>query len=100
MSNFQPKAVYNADKKSLIGLFASGSLTAQFVFGKYKTGSNTITWRAIAAKSTQLGCRLAIRELSSTQLEELGGSFYVLKDETYRPFVASMSSTIKRLENN
>lgn len=91
-------AIYNADEQRLIGLFANGTMAAQFIYGRYKAGppSRNIAVRVrnksrITPKVSQHTFNIAVRNANTTQILELNGKDYLLKDESLSEHLKSIS---------
>jgi len=85
LDNTNPCAVYNADKKELIGLFKSRGCAAKYIFGHRNTSfigdvSYAISRKYnLTPKTTKHPFKIAVRDLSDKQKELLG-------DKTYQMF--------------
>lgn len=95
-----PIALYDADQKQLIAVFESGALATRFLYGSGGTYNQSI-WKPlhnktrIPANKHQLGCTVAVRFASASQIAELNGNPYLLKQERYALLVQTMASSLK-----
>ena len=84
-----PCAVYNADKKELIGLFNSRTLASKYIFGdRTKSGKITDAIRrtgAMKASSNPMNIRIACRNLTPKQKELLGTEPFLIFGDYKKP---------------
>jgi hypothetical protein len=74
-----PCAIYNAEKKELIGLFKSRILAAKYLGVKTQMIYNSIAYNnGIRASSNPLNVRLAARNVNPAQRELLGDKVYLM----------------------
>jgi len=83
IANERPFAIYNADEKKLVGIFASGKLANKYVYGMTKSSATNISTAAtkksiIAKNRNQLGYNVAIRYATPEQINKLEGKQYFL----------------------
>ena len=81
VDNSTPCAIYNAEKKELIGLFKSRTLAAKYLGGKVSKSmiSTSISNKdGIRASSNPLNVRLAARNVNPAQRELLGDKPYLM----------------------
>ncbi len=79
VDNSTPCAIYNAEKKELIGLFKSRTLAAKYLGVKKQMVYNSIANNdGIRASSNPLNVRLAARNVNPAQRELLGDKVYLM----------------------
>jgi len=77
-----PCALYNADKKELVGLFKSRGYAAKYIFGYRNQTFIQIVVKCVAKKlnlnpiRTKLSYKVALRNLNREQKELLGSKSY------------------------
>lgn len=93
-------AIYNADEKLLIGLFANRKAAGQFIFGPLKDkATDPIAWihTAILRKtriltgSNRLGCNIAVRNATPEQRARLGEHLYLVTDPRYTDYTKDLT---------
>lgn len=69
-------ALYNADKKELMAIFASTSMAASYIFGQFEGNARERIQKRLADKfritDSRFGFPVAVRHASTKQLEMLG----------------------------
>lgn len=93
-----PTAVYNADEKKLIGIFAYRCIADKFIFGGMKNHSKAHLANAIRTKYnikpkvSQHPFTIAARNATSAQILEMGDALFILKDESLAKFAKGITN--------
>lgn len=86
-----PCAIYNVNKKELVGIFYSQKLAAKFIYAhKLMHDGNRVAYSiqnksVISPKNSVLDYSVTVRNANPAQREELGIEKYVLRDGYIAP---------------
>jgi len=91
--DFIPCAIYNTDKKEIVGLFKTRAYASKYIFGfknnvtiKYIISAITDK-KNLTPKITQLPYKIAIRNLTETQKLTLGEADFVILNNYEKPLI-------------
>lgn len=92
-------AVYNSDRKELVGIFCSGVLCAKYLFKQTSTRFKTKIWNGLRDKNkikeTVFDFNVVLRRANESQISELSDFCYIIRDG-YEPPCAQFMQTFNR----